>query len=233
MQQEKVDVVSIQRPETAFQAAPGSCGVESPLFVETTARSRGMCPDLVANLRFGRKEAPKGSLRVRKASGCKLGLDAELGSDCQFSPACPGKSAEFMLGSTEPVHRRYVKVAYATVVSGMKQLAPLRRTWNTEKACAPESERRCLNPVDTKGNRRQRHDRPCQEGGTAGTMIASGIRAGRPPRKFACCNPFAPNCREHLVGQRAEILRPRDALTSIGDTTGIHEAARGRNATKR
>ena len=112
-----------------------------------------MCPGLVANRGLGSKSAPDGPLRIGESSRDRRWLYAEFGSNSELGPAPLGKGPSSRSARPRPIHRRYVKVANSRVVSGMKKAGSLHAIGNTEKAGAFESDWRCLDPANSKGDR--------------------------------------------------------------------------------
>ena len=49
MQEQQIDVISLERPQAALQAAPGSAGIVAALIVEKATRYRRMSARLVAD----------------------------------------------------------------------------------------------------------------------------------------------------------------------------------------
>ena len=49
MQEQQIDVISLERPLAALQAAPGSAGIVAALIVEKATRYRRMSARLVAD----------------------------------------------------------------------------------------------------------------------------------------------------------------------------------------
>src|ERR1700685_280974 len=132
----------------------------SPPLVDEVIRPSCARPRLVANRGLSLKSAPDGPLRICETSRDQRWPYAEFCSNNELSPACPSKATEFRLSPSEAVHRCYIKIANACVVSGVKEPGPFSRARNAEKGPAPESERRRLDPVRSKSDRAHRHELP-------------------------------------------------------------------------
>ena len=68
MQEQQIDVISLERPQAALQAAPSSAGIVAALLVEKATRCRRMSARLFADRGLRLEHTANGPLRIRQAS---------------------------------------------------------------------------------------------------------------------------------------------------------------------
>ena len=68
MQEQYIDVISLERPQAALQAALGSAGIVAALLVEKATPCRRMSARLVADRRLRLECAANGPLRICQTS---------------------------------------------------------------------------------------------------------------------------------------------------------------------
>ena len=68
MQEQYIDIVRLERPQAALQAALGSAGVVAALLVKKATPCRRMSARLVADRRLRLERAASGPLRICQAS---------------------------------------------------------------------------------------------------------------------------------------------------------------------